>query len=97
MARIRIVLEDVWMLEQADGSFTYLMAGMTAVGTEAVSAIQRMRWLLQKAYGAQTVLLPVVAISDGARTIRCDLEAIFGQRISLILWNQLWFPQRAVA
>ena len=63
---------------------------MAAPGEEGVSATARVRHQLQQDYGGRNTPLPVVVISDGARTIRCQLEALFGQPVPLILdWYHL--------
>ena len=81
---------DVWLVEQATGGFLYLMAGIDATGQEMISATDRVRWQFQQDYGERTEPLPVVAITDGARTIRCQLAEVFGQPVPLILdWYHL--------
>ena len=81
---------DVWLVEQPTGGFIYLMAGIDATGQEAVSAIERVRGQFQQDYGERTEPLPVVAITDGAKTIRCQLAELFGQPVPLILdWYHL--------
>jgi hypothetical protein len=76
---------DIWLVEQPTGDFISLMAGIDATGQEVVSATDRVRWQLQQDYGARAEPLPVVAITDGAKTIRCQLEALFGQPVPVIL------------
>jgi hypothetical protein len=81
---------DVWLVERATGGFEYLTAGIAAPGEEGVSAITRVRRQVQQDYGRRDTPLPVVVISDGAKTIRCQLEALFGQSVPLILdWYHL--------
>jgi len=77
-------------VEQAEGGFTYLTAGIGPTGVGAVPVTERVRWQLQQEYGGRAGPLPVVAISDGAPAIRCQLEEIFGQPVTLILdWYHL--------
>jgi hypothetical protein len=85
------VTTDVWLVEKATGGFTYVTAGIAATPGEAgVSATARVRRQLQQDHGGRETPLPIVAISDGARTIRCQLEALFGQPVPLILdWYHL--------
>ncbi len=81
---------DVWLLEQPTGDFSYLMAGIDATGQEVVSETERVRWQFRQAYAARTEPVPVVAITDGARTIRCQLAELFDQPVPVILdWYHL--------
>jgi hypothetical protein len=89
--RVRVrVNTDVWLVERAAGGFQYLTAGINQAGEEIVRVEARVRQCLQREYGARAAPLPVVAITDGAKAIRCQLEAIFGRRIPVILdWYHL--------
>jgi hypothetical protein len=70
--------------------FSYLMAGIDATGQEVVSGTDRARGQFRQAYAARTESLPVVVITDGARTIRCQLAELFGQPVPVILdWYHL--------
>jgi hypothetical protein len=81
---------DVWLVEQPTGGFIYLTAGVDATGQEVVSGTARVRWQFQQDYAGRSEPLPVVAITDGARTIRCQLAELFGQPVPLILdWYHL--------
>lgn len=86
------VSTDVLMLEQANGSFKYLTAGLARDGAAAVSVEALARANLSEQYGGRqdAPALPVVAITDGARVIRTQLLAIFGVLITVILdWYHL--------
>ena len=94
------VSTDVLMLEQANGSFKYLTAGLARDGAAAVSVEALARANLSEQYGCRQdapaqpapaqPALPVVAITDGARVIRTQLLAIFGVLITVILdWYHL--------
>jgi len=66
------------------------MAGIDATGQEVVSETERVRWQFRQAYAARTEPVPVVAITDGARTIRCQLAELFDQPVPVILdWYHL--------
>jgi hypothetical protein len=81
---------EVWLVEQPTGGFTYLTAGIDAMGQEAVAGIERVRWQFQQDYAGRSEPLPVVAITDGARTIRRQLAELFGQPVPVILdWYHL--------
>jgi len=81
---------DVWLVERATGGFEYLTAGIAAPDEEVVSATARVRRQVQQDYNGRDAPLPVVVISDGAKTIRCQLAALFGQPVPLILdWYHL--------
>jgi hypothetical protein len=65
-------------------------AGIAAPSEAAVSATARVRHQLQQDYSGRDTWLPLVVRSDGARTIRCPLEALFGQPVPLSLaWYHL--------
>ena len=81
---------DVWLVEQPTGGFTYLTAGVDATGQEVVSGTARVRWQFQQDYAGRSAPLPVVAITDGAKTIRRQLAELFGQPVPVILdWYHL--------
>jgi hypothetical protein len=61
---------EVWLVEQPTDGFTSLTAGIDARGQEVVAGIERVRWQFQQDYTGRSEPLPVVAITDGARTIR---------------------------
>jgi hypothetical protein len=81
---------DVWLVEQPTGGCTYLTAGSDATGQEVVSGTARVRWQFQPDYAGRSAPLPVVAITDGARTIRRQLAELCGQPVPVILdWYHL--------
>jgi hypothetical protein len=80
---------EVWLVEQPTGGFTYLTAGIDATGQEVVSGTARVRGQFQQDYAGRSAPLPVVAITDGARTIRRQLTELFGQPVPVILD---WYP-----
>lgn len=81
---------DVLMMERAAGGFEYLLGGINAQGQESVSVERRAQHFLQQEYGQRAQPLPVVAISDGAKAVRCQLATIFGQPVPIILdWYHL--------
>ena len=61
---------EVWLVAQPTGAFTSLTAGIEAMGQEVVAGRERVRWQFQQDYAGRSEPLPVVAITDGARTIR---------------------------
>jgi len=81
---------DVWLVERAGGGFQYLTAGISESGDEVVKVEDRVKQTLRAEYGLRSGPLPVVAITDGARAIRCQLETIFGHPVPVILdWYHL--------
>jgi hypothetical protein len=81
---------DVWLVEQPTGGFTSLTAGVDATGQEVVSGTARVRGQFQHDYAGRSEPLPVVAITDGARTMRCQLAELCGQPVPVILaWYHL--------
>lgn len=80
------VSTDLVLLEGRDGSFRYLSGGLDA----EVSLPEVARAHLKREWGEHPKPLPIVAITDGARSIRCMLEEIFGASVMLILdWYHL--------
>jgi hypothetical protein len=87
--RVR-VNTDVWMVQRAGGGFRYLTAGINQSGEELVSVEARVRHCLWAEYGGRKRPLPVMAITEGAKAIRCQLATIFGHPIPVILdWYHL--------
>jgi hypothetical protein len=81
---------EVWLVEQPTGAFTYLTAGIEARGQEVVAGTARVRWQFQQDYGGRSEPLPVVASTDGARTMRRQLAELCGQPVPVILdWDHL--------
>lgn len=77
---------DVLLLERPDGDFVYL-AGST---DGAVSLVDVVGARVRKEWGKRQTPLPVVALTDGARSIRLDLTALFGPEVTIILdWYHL--------
>lgn len=77
---------DVLLLQRADGDFTYLMGSTDATLSlvEVADARVRQEW------GQRETPLPLVALTDGARSIRQDLTALFGPKVTIILdWYHL--------
>lgn len=87
-ARVR-VNTDVWMVQQRADGFAVVLAGINVAGAEVVSAVERVKGELARCYRGLAAL-PIVAISDGARKIRCELEKLFAGAVTVILdWYHL--------
>lgn len=81
---------DIVMLEQRDGSYRYLIAGTDKEANELVSLEEVVKSELMIEYSRRRSALPVVAITDGAKSIRNSLQLIFGTTITIILdWYHL--------
>jgi hypothetical protein len=81
---------EVWLVEQPTGGYTSLTAGVDATGQEVVSGTERVRGQFQQDYAGRSEPLPVVAITDDARTMRRQLAELFGQPVPVILdWYHL--------
>jgi len=81
---------DVWLVERAGGGFEYLTAGINESGDEIVSVEDQVRQSLCAEYGDREEPLSVVAITDGAKAIRNQLETVFGHPVPVILdWYHL--------
>ena len=76
---------EVWLVEQPTGGFTYLTAGGDALGQAVVAGTARGRRQFQQDSGGRSAPLPVVAITDGAQTIRRQLAELCGQPVPVIL------------
>lgn len=84
------VSTNVMMLEKATGSFEYVSETIDEKGNEIVPLVEVMRSKIITQYTEAIVPLPIVAITDGAKSIRSRLIAIFGVMITLILdWYHL--------
>ncbi len=83
---------DVMRVQRAHGGFTYMMEGLDSDGTDGipVRAEELVKSEVIREYGERTTSLNLVAITDGARTIRLFFERVFGVVIMLILdWYHL--------
>jgi hypothetical protein len=80
------VSTDLLLLEGRDGSFRCLSGGLDG----RVSLPQVARAHLGREWGKHPGSLPIVAITDGARSIRTMLEELFGPSVRVILdWYHL--------
>lgn len=83
---------DLMLLEGRDGSFRYLSAGLETGGERAASLPELARAHLRREWGRRPDPLPLVAITDGARSIRSMFEEVFGppHSVRVILdWHHL--------
>lgn len=77
---------DLMLMEGREGSFHYLCAGLD----ESPTLSELARAHIKKEWGEYPEPLPIVAITDGARSIRLMLEGLFGPRVTVILdWYHL--------
>lgn len=88
------VSTDVAMLQKRDGSYEHLCGGIDEQGEALYGVVEAVRAAAVEHYGATAAVeaapLAVVAVTDGARNIRSDLERIFGGPIPVILdWYHL--------
>lgn len=75
---------EMVMLERGDGSYKTLCAG------EGIEREQLYRAEVIREYGKRAARLPVVAISDGARSIKNETKRLFGTEVCHILdWYHL--------
>lgn len=78
---------DIMMLQT---SLTDKNAYTTIIAAQDVNPIHLVQSELMKAYGEQVRILPIVCISDGARCIKNQNKAIFGDNLVHILdWYHL--------
>lgn len=84
----KYVQTDVVLIQNADESYQYLSENSkikSSLNLE-MQICCHLSVVYQSVYG----VLPLVAITDGARTIRCRLERLFGKNVCIILdWYHL--------
>jgi len=84
------VTTDIVMWQKATGKFEYIAAPINEAGEDLLSLTSVVKAQLMQEYGRETTPLNLVAITDGARTIRQRLFAIFGTTVLVILdWYHL--------
>ena len=84
------VTTDVVMIENKDGRFHYLTAGINEQAEELFSLDQALQAQVIAQYGKRQKPLPLVLIGDGAKTIRNRLLSVFSQPVTVILdWYHL--------
>lgn len=84
------VVSDIVVLQTAPQRFEYLSAPITKLGEALVPLELIVRARLQQVYGQREAPLPIVVISDGARSIRNRLSRLFAQPVRLVLdWYHL--------
>jgi hypothetical protein len=75
---------DLALLAKPDGRYRTIIAG------RGIDAVQLYRAEIVQAWGAQAAQLPVVALSEGARSLQQELQAVFGAPVTHILeWYHL--------
>jgi hypothetical protein len=81
---------DVIMLEKADGNYIHLMEGIEKKSDAGASLEELLTSTIITEYGSKKDGLNLVAITDGAGSIRLYFERVFGFAIMLILdWYHL--------
>jgi hypothetical protein len=87
--KVKQINTDLMLMQSRDGSFRHLSAGLESEeGT--VSLCEVARAYLRREWGEHTEAEPIVAITDGARSIRLMLEDLFGPSVRVILdWYHL--------
>jgi hypothetical protein len=81
---------DVAVLELPDGRFHYITESIDNEGENVFTVDQALRAAFIRHWGTAACLLAVVAITDGARSIRAHLAAVFGEAVVIILdWYHL--------
>lgn len=84
--KVKRISTDLMLLQGRDGSFRHLSAG----SEEAPKLAEVARAYLRREWGDHSGPLPVVAITDGARSIRILLEEVFGSSVRVVLdWYHL--------
>jgi hypothetical protein len=84
--QVKRVSTDLLLLEGRDGSFRCLSGGLD--GQASLPEVARAH--LGREWGKHPGSLPIVAITDGARSIRTMLQELFGSSVRVILdWYHL--------
>ena len=87
-AKKKRVSTDLMLVQGRDGSSRHLSAGGVGGGAPSLPEVARAH--LRREWGEHPRALPVVAITDGARSIRAMLEEVFGPSVRVILdWYHL--------
>lgn len=84
--KIKTISTEMMLIEGQDGSFRQLCAGR-----EGTADLSELVWAhLRRNFSEYPGALPIVAVTDGARSLRLRLEAIFGASVCVILdWYHL--------
>jgi hypothetical protein len=84
------VFTHVVMLQKHNQAFEYIAAPVDEKGQETASLPEVLKSRVIQEYGAELTPVPVVAITDGAQTIRQHLHLVFGVMLVIILdWYHL--------
>ena len=86
----KTVITDVVLLQQPTGSFEYLTNPIDHQGKSVITLEEIVKYKLKSYYKDYDYPLPIVAITDGASSIRKRLIKLSSQGITLILdWYHL--------
>jgi len=83
---------DMVLLQKTQGSYEYLTTPIDAQGEVILSLEEVIKAKVMQEYGSGTIDYPLnlVAIADGAKSIRRRLESVFGEQVTMILdWYHL--------
>jgi hypothetical protein len=81
---------DLMLIQGKDGSFRHLWARLESGEEAVISLCEVARAYLRREWGEHTEPIPIVAITNGARSIRLMLEDLFGSSVQVILeWYHL--------
>jgi hypothetical protein len=84
--KVKRISTEMMLLESRDGSFRHLCGGLD----ETVNLQELARSHLRREWVQHSGPLPMVAITDGARSLRLMLEELFGASVRVILdWYHL--------
>ncbi|MDZ4876733.1 MAG: hypothetical protein CLLPBCKN_006168 [Chroococcidiopsis cubana SAG 39.79] len=84
------IITDIVLLQKPTTKFEYIATPINANGEDLLSLASVIKAKILQEYGSQASPLNLVAITDGARTIRHRLLSIFGLEVTIILdWYHL--------
>jgi len=84
------ITTELVILQKATTGFEYIAAPIDAKGEDLLNLVSVVKAKVRQEYGSKISPLNLVAITDGARTIRHRLLTIFGVAVTIILdWYHL--------
>lgn len=87
---VPMVSNGLILLEKKEGGFEYMTSIFDEHGEDVVTLPEVLKNRVIQEYGKEKKPLPVVAIADGAKDIRCCLTEVFGLSLIIILdWFHL--------
>lgn len=88
--KVPMVSNQIILLEKKNGNFKYITGIFDERGEEVLALPEVLKSCVIHEYTKEENPLPIVAIADGAKDIRCCLTEVFGSSLTIILdWYHL--------